>query len=169
MIREVEARGPAEIVVGDNPGLYSYGANEAAFTQTGLGVAAGAYYRNIGTEGVTLPLKTSGFDGTVSVSRAVMAADVVISLPKFKTHGLTVITGAIKNSYGILPGAQKARLHLLAGGPAPFNDTIVDVFNMRWSWPERLFKTNGAWMPPGMEPCLPPRGRQAPQCQTGGD
>ena len=36
-----------------------------------------------------------------------MAADVVISLPKFKTHGLTVITGAIKNSYGILPEAQK--------------------------------------------------------------
>ncbi|MEE4609343.1 MAG: DUF362 domain-containing protein [Desulfobacteraceae bacterium] len=131
VIRELEARHPAEIVVGDNPGLYSYGANEAAFAQTGLGQAAGACYRNIGTEGVTVPLKTSGFDGTVSVSRAVMAADVVISLPKFKTHGLTVITGAIKNSYGILPGAQKARLHLLAGSPARFNETIVDVFKLR--------------------------------------
>lgn len=131
VIREIESRRPAEIVVGDNPGLYSYGANEAAFAQTGLGEAAGAYYRNIGTEGVTVPLKTSGFDGTVSVSRAVMEADVVVSLPKFKTHGLTVITGAVKNSYGILPGAQKARLHLLAGSPSRFNDTIVDVFKLR--------------------------------------
>ena len=131
VIREVEARGPAEIVVGDNPGLFSYGANESAFAETGLGPAAGAYYRNIGTDGVKVRLKTSGFDGTVLVSRAVIEADVVISLPKFKTHGLTVITGAIKNSYGILPGAQKARLHMAAGSPERFHETIVDVFTLR--------------------------------------
>jgi Pyruvate/2-oxoacid:ferredoxin oxidoreductase delta subunit len=60
-----------------------------------------------------------------------MESDVFISLPKFKTHGLTVITGAVKNSYGILPGAQKARLHKLAGSPAPFHELIVDVFQIR--------------------------------------
>ncbi len=131
VIQELERRNPARIVVGDNPGLHSYGANEAAFAETGLGKAAGPYYRNIGTEGVNLPLKTSGFEGMVSVSRAVIDADVVISLPKFKTHGLTVLTGAIKNSYGILPGAQKARLHLAAGTPERFHETIVDVFKLR--------------------------------------
>ncbi|MBI9086930.1 MAG: DUF362 domain-containing protein [Desulfobacterales bacterium] len=131
VVREIEARGPAEIVVGDNPGIFSYGANEASFAETGLARAAEPYYRNIGTDGVRVPLKTSGFEGTVSVSRAVMEADVVISLPKFKTHGLTVITGAIKNSYGILPGAQKARLHMAAGKPERFHDTIVDVFKLR--------------------------------------
>ena len=131
VIGELEARGPARIVVGDNPGLFSYGANEAAFEETGLGRAAGDYYCNIGTDAVRVPLKTSGYDGTVSVSRAVMEADLVISLPKFKTHGLTVITGAVKNSYGILPGAQKARLHMAAGSPGPFHDTIVDVFKLR--------------------------------------
>ena len=131
VVREVEARGPDEIVVGDNPGLFSYGANEAAFEETGLARAAGTYYRNIGTDAVRIPLKTPGFDGTASVSRAVMEADVIISLPKFKTHGLTVITGAIKNSYGILPGAQKARLHMAAGNPERFHETIVDVFKLR--------------------------------------
>ena len=131
VVRAVASRGPAEIVVGDNPGIVSYGANEAAFAETGLARAAGPYYRNIGADGVRLPLKTSGFDGMVSVSKAIMEADVVISLPKFKTHGLTVITGAIKNSYGILPGAQKARLHLAAGQPERFHDTIVDVFKLR--------------------------------------
>jgi ferredoxin len=67
----------------------------------------------------------------VSVSRAVMEADVIISLPKFKTHGLTVVTGAIKNSYGILPGAQKAMLHKAAGSPQRFNEMLVDVFRLR--------------------------------------
>ena len=60
-----------------------------------------------------------------------MDADIVISLPKFKTHGLTVMTGAVKNSYGILPGGQKARLHQLAGTPERFHKLIVDVFRLR--------------------------------------
>jgi uncharacterized protein (DUF362 family)/Pyruvate/2-oxoacid:ferredoxin oxidoreductase delta subunit len=68
---------------------------------------------------------------TVSLSRDVLDADIIISLPKFKTHGLTVITGAIKNSYGFLPGAQKARLHKAAGNSDRFHDMIVDVFRLR--------------------------------------
>ncbi|MFH1985465.1 MAG: DUF362 domain-containing protein [Pseudomonadota bacterium] len=126
----LEDRRPAEIVVGDNPGLFSYGANAAAFEQTGLLAAAGGHYRNIGDESLEVPFDER-YGGRLMVSRAVMAADVVISLPKFKTHGLTVMTGAIKNSYGILPGAQKAVLHRKAGAPEPFHDLIVDVFRLR--------------------------------------
>jgi len=60
-----------------------------------------------------------------------MEADFIISLPKFKTHGLTVITGAIKNSYGLLPGAQKAKLHKAAGNAERFHELLVDVFRLR--------------------------------------
>ncbi|MDO9264448.1 MAG: DUF362 domain-containing protein, partial [Desulfosalsimonadaceae bacterium] len=67
----------------------------------------------------------------VSVSRVVMEADIIISLPRFKTHGLTVISGAIKNSYGILPGAQKSILHKVAGSPERFHEVIVEVFKLR--------------------------------------
>jgi len=130
VIERVESEGPARIVVGDNPGLVSYGANEACFRRTGLLEAAGDYYQNIGNEAEEVALD-SELAERVSVSRAVLEADVVISLPKFKTHGLTILTGGIKNSYGILPGAQKARLHRLAGNPARFNDVIVDVFRLR--------------------------------------
>jgi ferredoxin len=42
-----------------------------------------------------------------------------------------VVTGAIKNSFGILPGAQKARLHKAAGTPFRFHEMIVDVFRLR--------------------------------------
>ncbi len=130
VVEKVESLGPASITVGDNPGLFSYGANEATFSQTGLMEAARGHYRNIGDDSRKLPFNEK-FMPTVSVSAAVLDADIVISLPKFKTHGLTVLTGAIKNSYGILPGAQKAMLHKASGGPAGFHEVIVDVFRLR--------------------------------------
>ncbi|MBF0482497.1 MAG: DUF362 domain-containing protein [Desulfovibrionaceae bacterium] len=130
VIQRLEELGAGEIVVGDNPGVMGYGANEACFEKSGLLAAAGKYYRNIGLEASEVPFNPA-YQATLSVSKAVLDADLFISLPKFKTHGLTVITGAIKNSYGILPGAQKALLHRLAGDPARFQDVVVDVFRLR--------------------------------------
>lgn len=130
VVEKVEAMGPAAIVVGDNPGLFSYGTNEESFRKTGLMEAAKGYYRNIGNDSRQVQFNPD-FMKTVSVSRAVLEADILISLPKFKTHGLTVMTGAVKNSYGILPGAQKARLHKAAGSPERFHEMIVHVFRLR--------------------------------------
>lgn len=130
VVEKVESMTPASLIVGDNPGLFSYGANEASFQQTGLMDAAKGYYRNIGSDPVRVAFNPD-FMPYVSVSRDVLDADVVISLPKFKTHGLTVVTGAIKNSYGILPGAQKAMLHKAAGNPERFHELVVEVFKLR--------------------------------------
>lgn len=130
VIKKVESYSPSSIIAGDNPGVFSYGANEESFSSTGLMEAAGKYYRNIGTESYSVPFNKFGHD-ELTVSKAVMDADIVISIPKFKTHGLTVISGAVKNSYGILPGAQKARLHRAAGNPERFHELIVDVFKLR--------------------------------------
>ncbi len=130
VVDKVQTLAPASIVVGDNPGLFSYGANEESFIKTGLMEAAGGYYLNIGTDSLKVDFNPD-FVPVVSVSRIVMEADVIISLPKFKTHGLTVVTGAIKNSYGILPGAQKAVLHKAAGSPERFHEMLVDVFRLR--------------------------------------
>ncbi len=130
VVEKVEMMGPASIVVGDNPGLYDYGSNEESFRRTGLMEAAGGYYRNIGNDSQKVAFNGE-FMSEVIVSQAVMDADVIISLPKFKTHGLTVMTGAIKNSYGSLPGAQKAMLHKAAGSPERFHEVVVDVFRLR--------------------------------------
>ena len=130
VVDKVATLEPASIIVGDNPGLFSYGANEAAFEQSGLMAASKGNYRNIGLDAVSVPFH-SDFMETVNVSRAIIEADIVISLPKFKTHGLTVMTGGIKNSYGFLPGAQKARLHKIAGSPPRFHDLVLEVFKLR--------------------------------------
>jgi uncharacterized protein (DUF362 family)/Pyruvate/2-oxoacid:ferredoxin oxidoreductase delta subunit len=130
VVEKVEQFSPARIVVGDNPGLFNYGDNENCFEKTGLSTAAGGYYKNFGDTMRHLAFHPD-FMPEVAVSREILDADVFISLPKFKTHGLTVMTGAIKNSYGILPGAQKARLHRIAGTPERFHDVIVEVFRLR--------------------------------------
>jgi uncharacterized protein (DUF362 family) len=130
VVEKVETLSPAAIVVGDNPGLFSYGANEDSFKQTGLLAASLGHYQNIGNDSVQVDFNPD-FMAAVSLSRIVLEADIIISLPKFKTHGLTVITGAIKNSYGFLPGAQKAKLHRAAGSPPRFHEVVVDVFRLR--------------------------------------
>jgi uncharacterized protein (DUF362 family)/NAD-dependent dihydropyrimidine dehydrogenase PreA subunit len=130
VVEKVEEMKPAEIIVGDNPGLFNYGDNEKSFKITGLMEASKSYYRNLGNSPQKVPFNPD-FMPEVGVSKEILDADIVISLPKFKTHGLTVMTGAIKNSYGILPGAQKARLHRIAGTPERFHEMIVDVFRLR--------------------------------------
>jgi len=130
VVEKIETMDPASIIVGDNPGLMSYGANEESFEKTGLMDAACGHYENIGNDSVKVDFNPV-FLPSVSLSKAVVDADIIISLPKFKTHGLTVVTGAIKNSYGFLPGAQKARLHKIAGTPQRFHEMLVDVFQLR--------------------------------------
>ncbi len=56
--------------------------------------------------------------------------DVLINLPKFKTHNLVLFTGAVKNMYGILPGLQKRDFHRVAPHPVRFSEIILDVFQL---------------------------------------
>jgi uncharacterized protein (DUF362 family)/NAD-dependent dihydropyrimidine dehydrogenase PreA subunit len=130
VVEKIETMQPAAIVVGDNPGVQNYGKNEDCFAKTGLMEAAGSYYQNIGNHSQHVDFNAD-FISTVSLSRIVLDVDIIISLPKFKTHGLTVMSGAIKNSYGFLPGAQKANLHKLAGSPERFHEMLIDVFLLR--------------------------------------
>ncbi|HPP75859.1 MAG TPA: DUF362 domain-containing protein [Armatimonadota bacterium] len=62
------------------------------------------------------------------VARAVVDADVLISIPKLKTHGLTYLTGAVKNIFGCIPGKRKAFFHAQAGDDREtFAQMLVDL------------------------------------------
>jgi uncharacterized protein (DUF362 family)/Pyruvate/2-oxoacid:ferredoxin oxidoreductase delta subunit len=61
---------------------------------------------------------TTGDDYTfrrVELAQAVLDADVVINLPKVKTHSQTLLTLGVKNIFGCIPGMRKAQWHLKAG------------------------------------------------------
>lgn len=55
-------------------------------------------------------------------------ADFVFNLPKFKTHNLTYITGAVKNLFGFISGLNKSRWHLKARTKAEFSGFLLDLY-----------------------------------------
>jgi uncharacterized protein (DUF362 family)/Pyruvate/2-oxoacid:ferredoxin oxidoreductase delta subunit len=54
--------------------------------------------------------------------------DHLISLPKCKTHELTLITGAIKNLFGLVSGTYKTELHKNYFAPDEFAKILVDIY-----------------------------------------
>jgi len=64
----------------------------------------------------------------IKIAKAVLDADIIINLPKLKTHGLTLYTGAIKNMFGCIPGFYKSQYHISHPRSLDFSKTIVDIF-----------------------------------------
>ena len=62
-----------------------------------------------------------------TIAEGVLAADGLVSLPKLKSHGLTRITGSIKNQYGCIPGPLKAEFHARLPNADLFSRMLVDL------------------------------------------
>ncbi len=62
------------------------------------------------------------------VSKTFKEMDLIINVPKLKTHILTKYTGAIKNLYGVIPGGLKQKLHNDAKGEKKFSNLLVDIY-----------------------------------------
>lgn len=113
-------------VVGDSPGLITHGI-ENIWRETGMAQVcedAGVELVSFETAGVER-IETGG--QVLHISKAVTDADVVISLPKLKTHSMTVFTCAVKNLYGTLPGMSKGDWHAHLPKPSTFQGLLVDV------------------------------------------
>jgi len=63
------------------------------------------------------------------ISSAVFDADILLNLPKFKTHGLMYITGAVKNLFGLIYGLNKSQWHLKAQSKEEFSDFLLDYYS----------------------------------------
>lgn len=65
--------------------------------------------------------------GAFTLGRHVVDADVLISVPKLKTHGFMMFTGAVKNLFGCIPGLEKAQYHLKVPDRDDFAGMLVDL------------------------------------------
>ncbi len=127
VVRGLRQRGAREIIVGDNPAGVRRVEMEKFLAPTGVVAASEGCFRNISINPVTLRLN-SRFVPEVPVSAVINQVDVILNLPVFKTHGLTIITGAIKNLFGIIPGGHKTYLHARADTAAEFAELLVDIY-----------------------------------------
>jgi uncharacterized protein (DUF362 family) len=120
----------AHVIVGDNSGEIGVGTAERVARVAGVYDASLGCFQDISRETVQVSLAQSRVQ-RVTYSRIALEADHIVSLPKLKTHLQTQITGAIKNSFGLLVGREKTRLHTLRPRPAEFVEAVVDVFLLR--------------------------------------
>ncbi len=122
--------GGARVVIGDSPPL-TLKRVEDFWEATGYRAVAA----RTGGELVALerePAREIAVDGpqgplTVRITDWYWRADLVINLCKLKTHNLTVLTGAVKNHFGLVPGLQKAQLHLRLPRAAAFGALMADL------------------------------------------
>ena len=61
------------------------------------------------------------------IANGVLDCDGLVSLPKFKTHGLVRFTGAVKNQFGCVPGLLKSQYHAKLPDPYDFATMLVDL------------------------------------------
>ena len=114
------------LTYGDSPALESpaHGAKKSLFTDV-----AGRYEVHLGDfeHSRTVTYTQALIRGSFPVVNAILDADGVINLSKLKTHGLTRMTGAVKNMFGVLPGLSKAKCHAMMPMVQDFCSFLVDI------------------------------------------
>ncbi|RYD04279.1 hypothetical protein N752_15660 [Desulforamulus aquiferis] len=61
------------------------------------------------------------------ILKSLAEADVIIGLPKLKTHCMTRYTGAVKLMYGAIPGLKKAEYHFNMQRLETFSQLLIDI------------------------------------------
>src|SRR3989338_1224665 len=122
VVRLVKGAG-AVPCIRDSPGGYGKNIDEV-FEKSGI-------KRMAEEEGVELERFTaSRFVNGTPIARQIFASDRVISIPKLKTHSVTVLTAAIKNMFGAVVGLYKAQCHSRAPKEEDFCRIIAKVYSI---------------------------------------
>ena len=117
-------------VIGDSPGgPYTVSALQSIYARSGLKEVAertGAILNeDVGQTVVAHP--EGKIVKSLTVTKSVTDADVVITLSKLKTHGMMTFTGAVKILFGVIPGLLKAEYHLKMPDVMNFAHLLVDI------------------------------------------
>ena len=117
--------------IGDSSGGPFSGLTSRSLEICGINKVAketSAEIKNFDTDGITvLANRNGGVVKEFTVARAVIEADVIISVPKLKIHELLLMTGAVKNLVGVIPGAGKRVLHCDAVKSDELSNVILDL------------------------------------------
>ena len=120
------------LLIADSGGMGSYGKTKRAYALMGLEMAASrlkAELVNLEEFGLIEIENPKGkiysrFKATALLDQI----DVIVNLPKLKTHILTGLTGAIKNFLGFLPGSLKRDVHVAAPNGPVMAQALVDIW-----------------------------------------
>lgn len=116
------------IIVGDNPAT-----KDLVFSLKKNGIYDVLIKENVtilnGKEEVTISSPNYKIYQSFNVSKEMIDVDLMINLPKLKTHALAYMTVAQKNLFGFIYGLKKAAWHVKASNPLQFGEAINDLYS----------------------------------------
>jgi uncharacterized protein (DUF362 family)/ferredoxin len=125
---------PARIVLSDSTASISVGSTEKVLKVSGLketceregaeAIPIEKMERTIYT--VPDPLVLKSFPSATLIGEA----DLIINLPKIKTHNLTILTCCIKNMFGTIILGQKPKTHVQFPLVRDFEKALVDIYSV---------------------------------------
>jgi len=127
VLRRLKSAG-AEVSVGDSPA--STANLRVVLEKSGLGAVCaeeGAPFVSFERAGVR-NFTEAGF--SFSIANPVMETDLIVNLPKIKSHSLTKLTAAVKNLYGAVPGYSKTTLHRRYPKPGTFGRLLQAIWSV---------------------------------------
>jgi uncharacterized protein (DUF362 family)/Pyruvate/2-oxoacid:ferredoxin oxidoreductase delta subunit len=122
MIRFCQAGG-ATVMVGDSPAVHRKGFKPDKSGITKVCETTGAEWVDFNENPDEIKVRGR----SIKVASFAGKADLIISLPKFKTHELMYFTGAIKNTLGLVPGFNKGKQHGIYMDRNEFGEFLVDL------------------------------------------
>lgn len=90
---------------------------------------AGVRLTNLREAGFVETVCNGHFLEKVYLSTISLDADVIINLPKLKTHSLCVFTGGVKNMYGNIPSGLRQKFHAEYMKSEDFSQVLTDIFS----------------------------------------
>lgn len=125
----------AEVLVGDSPGgEETLAKSEEQFKNAGIlkviNESGATFVSFEKPRPVEVEIKNAKRLKETLVAPIFLEADAIINIPKWKTHMQTVYTGAIKNFWGIQPGARKVLNHLKGRTLEQFSEVLADLYSI---------------------------------------
>ena len=129
VIRAVRRRGAASITVADSPGgVYNPGILRSIYKVSGLTDVCREEGAALYTDCKSREVPAKGqMVKQFTLLEPVLDCDVIINLPKLKTHMMTGLSAATKKLFGCIPGLQKAEWHMRFPDKERFGGMLVDL------------------------------------------
>ncbi len=123
----------ADVVIAESMGgPYTEGALRGVYAVCGMEDAVKGYRArlNFDVSSRTVSAPNGVMCKSFDIITPIADADVIINLCKLKSHSLTRMSGAIKNTFGCIPGLTKFEFHARYADYADFNKMLVDLSAM---------------------------------------
>ncbi|MBT9148930.1 MAG: DUF362 domain-containing protein [Dehalococcoidia bacterium] len=122
----------AEVLIGDSPGGTDRDLIHCweACGYSEVSKVTGAPLISLDREILEVEVPRGVIYKTLHLSRTVLEVDSLITVPKLKTHNLTLLTGAVKNLLGLIPGGGKIEFHRRCPRPDDLGEAIVDILSV---------------------------------------